>query len=306
MDKHLNDIRELIENDLVDDKKREISKNVSKLMTYYNVGKLLVTAQGGEERAKYGNKLIKQYSTKLTKEFGSFYSDRTLRHMRQFYLTYKIWKPVVSKLDWSHHLILLPIKNESKRNYYINSCIEHGFSKRQLIDYIKSNAYERLLNHENIELKYLDNKQDDNLNILDIIKDPILISIEKSTDKITERALKKFMIENIEKTILELGKGFYFGGSEKPIKINGKTHRPDLIFFNTELNAHVIFEIKLKELRKIDISQIEFYVNYYDAEIKKLFHNPTIGITISKKVDREMLKYIEKDNIEHTTYEIVS
>ena len=126
--------------------------------------------------------------------------------------------------------------------------------------------------------------------------------MNKSVDKITEKALKKFILEQIEKTMLELGVGFAYIGNEVPIKINNKILRPDLVFFNTELACYVIIELKLKELNIKDIGQIEFYVKYYDTNIKKPFYNPTIGITISKKVDTNITKYNEKDNIKHTTY----
>ena len=103
--------------------------------------------------------------------------------------------------------------------------------------------------------------------------------------------------------MLELGQRYAFVGSEKPIKINNKILRPDLVFFNYELNSFVILE--LKELTIKDIGQIEFYVKVYDKDIKKPFHNPTIGITISKRVDKNVVKYNEKENIKHTTYELI-
>jgi len=200
---------------------------------------------------------------------------------------------------------LLSIKNESKRNYYINSAIEHSFSVRQLVEYIKTNAYERLIEKKNIKLKYIDDTKENELGILDMIKNPILITINNSEDKITEKALKKFMLEQIEKTMLELGVGFAYIGSEVPIRIDNKTLRPDLVFFNTELACYVIIELKLIELTIKDIGQIEFYVKYYDSNIKKPFYNPTIGITISKKINENVLKYNEKQNIKHSTYKIV-
>ncbi|MCL2355086.1 MAG: PDDEXK nuclease domain-containing protein, partial [Oscillospiraceae bacterium] len=209
------------------------------------------------------------------------------------------------QLSWSHYYKLLSIKNESKRNYYINSAIEHSFSVRQLVEYIKTNAYERLIEKKNIKLKYIDDTKENELGILDMIKNPILITINNSEDKITEKALKKFMLEQIEKTMLELGVGFAYIGSEVPIRIDNKTLRPDLVFFNTELACYVIIELKLIELTIKDIGQIEFYVKYYDSNIKKPFYNPTIGITISKKINENVLKYNEKQNIKHSTYKIV-
>ena len=219
MDKHFKNIKQLIENNLIEIKKQEISVNYHTLITYYNIGKLLIEAQGGEKRAKYGESLIKEYSLLLEKEYGTKYKRTNLMLMRQLYLTFPKVHALRGQLNWTTLKLLLPIKNDSKRNYYINSCIEHNFSSRQLRDYIKSNAYERLVNKDNIKLKYIDNKNNETHDILDMIKDPILIMINKSIDKITEKALKKFMLEQIEKIMLEFGTGFAFVGSEKSIKI---------------------------------------------------------------------------------------
>ena len=155
-------------------------------------------------------------------------------------------------------------------------------------------------------MKYFDAEKDNNLSILDMIKDPILIKIDETIDKITERALKLYMIETIEKTMRELGIGMAYMGSEIPIRINNKIMRPDLVFFNVKLNCYVIFELKLKDLKINDISQIEFYIHYYDSEIKEHFHNSTIGITISKRIDDSVIKYVTKPNIKNTTYKIVN
>ena len=169
MDKHYKNIKQLIENNLIEVKKQEISTNYHTLITYYNVGKELIEAQGGEARAKYGNQLIKEYSIKLTGEYGKGYDYKNLFRMRQLYLSFPKVATVWRQLNWSIIKLILPIKNENKRNYYINSCIEHNFSVRQLRDYIKTNAYERLVNKDNIKLKYIDN-ENNNLDILDMIK----------------------------------------------------------------------------------------------------------------------------------------
>ena len=305
MDKHFKNIRTLIENNLIEVKKNEISSNHYTLLTYYNVGKELIEAQVGKERAKYGNQLIKEYSIKLTNEFGKGYDVSNLKRMRMLYLNFPKVATLSRQLSWSHFITFLPIKNENKRNYYINSTIEHNFSVRQLREYIKTNAYERLVKKDGIKLKYVDNAEKNESDILDMIKNPILITINKSVDKITEKALKKFMLEQIEKTMIELGIGFFYGGSEVPIKIDDKILRPDLVFFNTELACYVIIELKLKELTIKDIGQIEFYVKYYDSNIKNPFYNPTIGITISKKVNKNIINYNEKKNIRHSEYELV-
>ena len=173
MDKHYQDIKGLIENNLVEIKNQEIRNNYHTLITHYNIGKELVEAIS-QSPSKYG--LLKEYSKQLTEEYGKGYNLSNLRRMRDFYTTFPMCATVSHTLSWSHIVKLLPFKNASKRNYYINSCIEHGFSVRQLRDYIKSNAYERLVKY-NIELKYADKEQEGSPSILNMIKDPILITM---------------------------------------------------------------------------------------------------------------------------------
>ena len=306
MDKYYNGIKTLIENNLIEIKKQEISMNNHTLLTYFNVGKLIVEAQGGEKRARYGDSLIKQYSKKLTLEFGKGYNYTNLKNMRQLYLAFQKGRSVCDQLSWSHYRYILPIKNESKRNYYINLAIENRLSVRELIREIKNNSYERLIGDKShIELKYTNNKSSNNLTILDMIKEPILISIGKTkVDKITEKALKKYILESIEKILLELGVGFSFVGSEKKIKVGDTYRYIDLVFFNIELNCYVLIELKINKLDIRDIGQLEFYVKYYDTEIKKDFHNTTIGIIICKKNNKNISKY-NNPNIYVSSYELV-
>jgi len=281
--------------------------NDNTLTTYFNVGKLIVEAQGGEKRAKYGDNLIKEYSKKLTLEFGKGYSEKNLKRMRLLYIYFKDLKrsTLLTQLSWSHYGYILSIKNESKRNYYINLSMENRLSVRELIREIKNNSYERLIgDKDNIELKYT-NENNKSLTILDMIKDPILIGIGNTkTDKLTEKALKKYILESIEKILLELGVGFSFVGSEKKIKVGNSYRYIDLVFFNIELNCYVLIELKINKLDIRDIGQLEFYVKYYDTEIKKDFHNTTIGIIICKKNDKNISKY-NNPNIYVSSYELI-
>ena len=307
MDKYLNNIKTLIEDNIVEIRKQQISVNNHTLITYFNIGKLLVEAQGGKRRAKYGDKLIKEYSIILTKEYGKGYDISNLKRMRDLYLCFEKGGTVCHLLSWSHYRYILPIKNESKRNYYINLSIENRLSVRELIKEIKNNSYERLIgDKDNIKLKYTNDNNTNNLTILDMIKDPILISIgNKNLDKLTEKALKKYILESIEKVLLELGCGFSFVGSEKRIKVGNNYRFIDLVFFNIELNCYVLLELKINKLDIKDIGQLEFYVKYYDTEIKKDFHNMTIGIIICKRNDPDISKY-NSYNIFVSSYELIN
>ena len=303
MDKYLKNIKLLIEDSLVKIKVNELKNNCNTLITYHNIGKQIVESQKGH-RTTYGKGLLKKYAIELENEFGHKYNIDNLKRYRQFYLLFPKGDALRHQLSWTHYRIILPIKNEAKRNYYINSVVEHNFSSRELKNYIKTKAYERLLNKENIHLKYGNNSYEE-IHILDMIKNPILISINESIDKITEKTLRKFMLNQIEKTMLELGVGFAYVGAEIPIKISNKILKPDLVFFNTELACYVILELKIKELNIRDIGQIEFYVKYYDSYVKKPFYNETVGIIISKKANENIVKLNSKPNIKHSTYQLI-
>ena len=141
---YYNEANHLINKLEVNKKARHLKDNSETLNTYWTIGKLIVEAQGGETRAKYGNALIKEWSEKLTKKYGKGYDITNLRKFRQFYLYFQKRAPLGRELTWSHIRELLPIKEEDKRNYYINLCITHNLSKRELIKEIKSESYERL------------------------------------------------------------------------------------------------------------------------------------------------------------------
>ena len=206
--KYLNNIKQLIEKDIVLRKKNRLIETNSTLKTYFEIGRLIVEAQGGKERAKYGNGLIKNWSKELTELYGKGYDVSNLKRMRQLYLVFEKSGPM-GHLSWTHYRYILPIKDESKRNYYINICLKQNLSKNQLIEKIKNNEYERLEYKENIEL-ITQNKE---ISIKDMIKDPVLIHVDKNIDKLSEKALKLFILEKLEEFLLELGYGFTYAGS---------------------------------------------------------------------------------------------
>ena len=125
---YLKNIKELIESDIVLVKKNRIYEENHRLNTYFNIGKLIVECQGGERRAKYGNELIKKWSKELTELYGKGYDYTNLSRMRQLYLTFRKVGPL-GQISWSHYRYILPIKEESKRNYYINLCIKQNLTK---------------------------------------------------------------------------------------------------------------------------------------------------------------------------------
>ena len=290
--------QELINNEVYKSAK-DYSKNKSDLSTYYNVGKLLIEAQGGEKRAKYGNNLIKEYSKKLTAELGKNYSERNLRNMRHFYLLFENqkWNTLCAKLTWSHYRELLKIEDINKINYYIKITEEQNLSVRELRNRIKNNEYERL--DDNTKDKLITKEE---LLPQDFIKNPILIKNSYDYELISEKVLKELILEDMDNFLTELGDGFCYIKSEYKIKLGDRYNYIDLLLFNYIYNCFVIVELKVTELRKEHIGQINLYMNYIDKNIKNIYQDKTIGIIICKKDNKFVMEYCSDDRIYRTTY----
>ena len=282
-------------------KVKDYSKNKKDLETYYNVGKLLIEAQGGEERAKYGNSLIKEYSRKLTKELGKGYSVTQLKFMRQFYLVFQKG-PRPANLSWSHYQSLLSIKDKNKRNYYINECINNNLSRDELRNKIKSNEYERLEYKDKTNIKI----NDKNNTIEETIKNPILIPNISNYKEIDEKRLKYLILENLDYFLKELGSGYMYVGNEYKIKIEDRYYYIDILLYNIDYNRYVVLELKAREFNSKDIGQIKLYMNYVDQNIKKITQNKTTGIIICKEKNKYILKYVKEDDIYITKYQLFS
>ena len=304
---YFKEIESIIETTEVNKKARTMIDNSETLTNYWNIGKLLIEAQGGEARAKYGNGLIKKWSKIFVEKYGKGYDYTNLSRMRKMYLLFpnQIVGPVGQQLNWTHFRYILPLKTESERNYYINQVILNNLSKNDLISLIKSKAYDRLSykDKEHIKLITDTNKP---LTIEDMIKDPIIIKVDDTTNILNEKALHKYIINMLENKFLELGSGFALIGHEYKINVGGRTYKIDLLFFNYELNAFVVVEVKTKEIRHSDISQLQFYVNYVDRVIKKVNHNKTIGVLIVRKNNSFVIEYTTSNDIYVTTYELVN
>ena len=276
-------------------------KNKDLVNNYFEIGKLLIEAQGGEEHDTYGNKLIKTWSVELTEKFGKGYDASNLRRFRQFYSEFKMCGTVCHTLTWSNIRILLPIKNENKRNYYINMCIKKNLSKRELQKEIKNNAFERLSLADKENIKLISDKNEV-LTIKDTLKDPVLIPINEDLDNISEEKLAKIIRKELEIFLLELGHGYAYIGKEVRM---GESYC-DLLFFNTEFLCYVVIELKTRKIKKEDIGQLEYYVNYVDENMKKESFNPTIGVLVAKEGNYLVMKYCTNKNIYKTTYKIIN
>ena len=299
---YYNKIKDVIEKKEVNEGVRRLQSNKDTLSAYYEIGRLLVEAQGGENKSKYGDMLIKNWSKKLMEIYGKGYSTTNLKRMRQFYIIQK-GAPVVDQLTWTHWTILLPIKNENERNYYINQCILNNLSKRELIKLIKEKAFDRLSYADKENIKLIDNKDEPNYSLKDMLLDPIIIKAPNK-EKLSEKMLKKYIIEELRDIFLQLGSGFLYAGSEYKISYLDKNFYIDMLLFNINLNCYIPVELKLNKTNYKDISQIRLYMSLVDKTLKKKHHSKTIGLIISKKNDKFILQYVNDEGIYMVSYEV--
>ena len=288
-----------IKNKLIDNevykKVKDYSKNKNDLSTYYEVGKLLYEAGN-----KYGEGIIKKYSERLVIEIGKKYNKRTLFRMRQFYNMIEIQKvsPVATQLTWSHYCELLPLKDINEINYYVKITIEQCLSKRQLRERIRNKEYQRL--DDNTKLKLI-NKEE--IDIKDNIKNPIIIKNKLDIDKeiVSEKVLQNLILEDIPSFLEELGTGYSFIKNEYKIKLGERYNYIDLLLFNIEL----VVELKVTELKKEHIGQIQIYMNYIDNSLRKLTQDKTIGLIICKKDNKYVIEYSSDKRILSREYELI-
>ena len=241
-EKYYSDIKEELVQSVIDKKIDTYFTNRNELSHYYNVGKMIIEAQGGEERAKYGNGLIKKFSEKITKELGKGYDTTTLKRMRKFFLIIEKGATLWHQLSWSHYRELLALENINEINYYINIVKNNNLGVRGLQEKIKSKEYQRL----SVETKSkLINKEE--IDVSSYIKNPIYINAFNSDkEKITEKTLKSFMLRDMDNFLLQLGQGFAYMANEYKIIIGRKLNYIDMLLYNAIFNCYVVVELKVR------------------------------------------------------------
>ena len=281
-----NDIKHELINNEINRKVKNYSINKSDLETYYNVGKMLSDA--GKH---YGEGIIKKYSKKLTVDLGKGYTQTRLKYFRRFYEVFSKSPTLSDVLTYSHYCEVIWF-SEFKMNYYLKIAIREKLSVRQLRERIKQKEYERL--PEETKIKIL---EDNNYKIDDFIKSPIIIRNSNKYNDISEKVLQNLILEDIENFMRELGNGYTFVGSEYRIIIGDRYNYIDLLLFNYMFNCFVVVELKITELRKEHIGQIEVYMNYVDKNLKRINQDKTIGIIICKKDNKYVIEYCSDNRI---------
>jgi len=283
--------------------------NHAMVEAYWEIGKNIEEAIG--ERAEYGKGLLKYLSEQLTAEFGKGFTERNLRAMRQFFVSFPIRHTLCAELSWSHYRLLIRIDEPTRREFYTRECVESAWSVRQLERQINSFFYERLLATQNSgresvrdEIKTLEPKTDPEY----ILKDPYILEFLDLKEKrdYHENDLEQGLINKLQEFLLELGKGFSFVARQKRITSEAGDHYYiDLVFYNYILKCFVIIDLKTGKLSFQDVGQIDFYVRLFDDKVKQSDDNPTIGIVLCADKDESIVKYsvlADKENLFTSKY----
>lgn len=297
-----NDIRLVVHEigDLLIAARSNVARQVNSelLSTYWNIGRIIAEyEQTVPERADYGKQTLKELSKALTSEFGKGFSRANLQNMRSFYLTYEKCQTLSGKLTWSHYCELLTISDPDKRSFYEKEAVNANWSVRELKRQIDSSLFERLLlsrgdaNKE--QVLALAEKGIEIAEPTDLIRDPYVFEfLGIPEDKpILESDLERALVQQIEKFLLELGRGFMFVGTQQRVTINNTHYYVDMVFYNKILRAYVLIELKTTKLTPEAAGQINLYLNYYASEVNDSDDNPPIGIILCTEKDSITAEY---------------
>lgn len=272
--------------------------NTQLLSTYWQIGRIIVEyEQQNQLRAEYGKQTLRELSKALTAEFGKGFSRSNLQNMRLFYLAYPNCQTLSGNLSWSHYCELLTISDENKRSFYERETLNSGWSVRELKRQIDSSLYERLLLSDGAanKEKVLSLAQNgiELARPADIIRDPYVFEfLGIPEDKpLLESDLKRALVAQIEKFLLELGRGFMFVGTQQRVTLNNTHYYVDMVFYNKILRAYVLIELKTGKLTPEAAGQINMYLNYYAAEVNDPDDNPPIGIILCTDKDSVAAEY---------------
>jgi predicted nuclease of restriction endonuclease-like (RecB) superfamily len=288
----LNDIRDILEN-----ARSHIQHSVNSQMvqTYWHIGRLIVEQeQQGNERAQYGKRQLQSLSDQLRAEFGKGFDTRNLRNMRAFYQVYPKWNAVRTELSWTHYRNLIRIENIKTRGWYTQEAIDQNWSARALERQISVLYYERLLSTGNrpaVELEAREKTQS-LANNKDYLRDPYILDfLNLPSQQHLENDIEQGIISNLQKFLLELGKGFAFVERQQRISTEDQDFYLDLVFYNYKLKCFLLIDLKLGKLNHQDVGQMDTYVRIYDEQNKGDDDNPTIGLILCSEKSEAVAKY---------------
>ena len=292
---YINEIKKILKNAR---QKAYIAVNSAMVEAYWEIGRRIVEEeQRGKERAEYGKEIVKNLSKELTEEFGKGFGERNIRNIRQFYVLfsdYEKWKSLISKLTWTHIQKVLRVSDEKARIFYLTEAAENMWSVRTLDRNISTLYYNRIV--VSIDKKTVEDEMKEKIKSLqteEFIKNPVVLEfLDLPTNmSYTESQLEKALTDDIQKFMMELGKGFAFVERQQHIRTENSDFYIDLVFYNYILKCFVIVELKTEKLTHQDIGQLDMYVRMYDDLKKQENDNPTIGLLLCTETDRTIIKY---------------
>ena len=271
--------------------------NSTMVEAYWKVGeRIVLQEQGGENRAAYGEQVLKELSVALTAEFGKGFSYANLRNFRQFYLTYPDFEKcytVCSKLTWSHNRLIMRVDNDEARKYYLRESAEQNWSVRTLERNINTFYFQRLLSSQNKQDALQHSSTLEKSIPADFVKDPYVFEFLDIPQPIqaSETQIEAALVQNLQMFLLELGKGFSFVGRQYRISTEISHFFIDLVFYNYILKCFVLIDLKTTKLTHQDTGQMDMYIKMFDDLKKQPDDNPTIGIILCAEKDETVVKY---------------
>lgn len=287
--------------------KAAFAVNSAMVFAYWEIGKRIVEEeQDGQRRAQHGKYLLRDLAKALTKSLGKNFDARELRRIRQLYLYFPNRDAVRPELTWSHYRLLLRIKNDRVRKFYVTESISEHWSTRKLDRNINSQYYQRMLSSQTETQSQPENPV---LSHLDFIKNPYVFEFLElpPNQVIKEKDIENGIVDQLQKFILELGKGFAFIGRQKRIRTESSDFYIDLVFYNYYLKCFFIIDIKTGKLTHQDIGQLDMYTRMFDALEKSPTDNPTIGLLLCADTDNVVAKYSvlnDKKNLFASKYQM--
>ena len=292
---YISEIKKILKNAR---QKAYIAVNSAMVEAYWEIGRRIVEEeQRGKERAEYGKEIVKNLSKELTEEFGKGFSRRTLWEMRKLYVYFSDYEKVrtlFAQLTWSHFQKVLRVSSEKARIFYLTEAAENMWSVRTLDRNISTLYYDRIV--ASIDKKTVEDEMKEKTKKLqaeEFIKNPVVLEfLDLPTNmSYTENELEKALTDDIQKFMMELGKGFAFVERQQHIRTENSDFYIDLVFYNYILKCFVIVELKTEKLTHQDIGQLDMYVRMYDDLKKQENDNPTIGLLLCTETDRTIIKY---------------
>jgi predicted nuclease of restriction endonuclease-like (RecB) superfamily len=274
--------------------------NTTMVQTYWQVGRLIVEGeQGGEKRAAYGKQVLPELSQRLTEEFGGGFSVQSLWNYRQFYLQYPILSSVRRELTWTHYKSLLRIENPTAREWYAIEAAQQGWSVRALDRQIASLFYERLLGTQDKAKAGVQAEAAAHIaketapDPRDFIRDPYVLEFlgAQPSAGLYEQDLEQGLLNQLQKFLMELGKGFAFVARQKHLRVEGEDCFIDLVFYNYLLKCFVLIDLKVGKLAHQDVGQMDMYVRVFDDQYRSVGDNPTLGLILCSERNAAVAKY---------------